>query len=110
VCKQLIVDGAGVFCANYSSSRGTWNPCKRVWCGPCYIPLDNKEFPVARAVDEDGMEMEDPRDEFRFMQARNGDNLITPFQCDLCHFRNLLGRDPVEGLAQDIRPKIYTTS
>jgi hypothetical protein len=49
------------------------------------------------------MEVEDAKDEGRFMMARNGDNLVTPFQCDLCHFRNLLNRDPVDNLAQDIR-------
>lgn len=29
-----------------------------------------------------------------FMHARRGDNLITPFQCDLCWFRNLQKRAP----------------
>jgi hypothetical protein len=37
------------------------------------------------------------------MRGRNGDNLVTPFQCDLCHFRNLMQRDPVLTLAQDVR-------
>jgi hypothetical protein len=110
VCKHLIVDGAGVFCGNYSSKRGTWTACKKVWCSPCYTPLDNEEFPIARAVDEDRVEMEDSRvemedsrDEHRFKQAQNGDSLVTPFQCDFCHFRNLMSRDPVERLAQDVR-------
>ena len=26
--------------------------------------------------------------------ARDGDHLLVPFQCDLCHFRNLTNRDP----------------
>jgi hypothetical protein len=29
------------------------------------------------------------------MHARDGDHLLTPFQCDLCCFRNLQGRDPM---------------
>jgi hypothetical protein len=41
-------------------------------------------------------------DQNRFVVARNGDNLVTPFQCDLCHFRNLMSRDPVECSPQDI--------
>jgi len=45
----------------------------------------------------------DSEDETRFIQARDGDFLLTPFQCDLCHFRNLMDRDPVKGLAQDAR-------
>jgi hypothetical protein len=27
----------------------------------------------------------------RFMTARAGDHLMTPFQCELCHFRNIMG-------------------
>ena len=29
-----------------------------------------------------------------FMVARRGDTLMSPFQCDLCHFRNIKGRNP----------------
>ncbi len=47
--------------------------------------------------------MGDPADDQRYLQARNGDNLVTPFQCDLYHFRNLMQHDPVEGLPQDMR-------
>jgi len=58
---------------------------------------------VARPVDKEGNTMLDHGDEARFMEARNGDNLSTPFQCDLCHFRNVMGRDPEGGLPQDLR-------
>jgi hypothetical protein len=34
------------------------------------------------------------------MNGRDGDHLITPFQCDLCVFRNLLGRNPTKHDAQ----------
>jgi hypothetical protein len=37
------------------------------------------------------------------MEARDGDSLVTPFQCDHCHFVNVMGREPVEGLASDLR-------
>ena len=30
----------------------------------------------------------------RFLEARNGDHLMVPFQCELCHFRNIFGREP----------------
>jgi hypothetical protein len=39
----------------------------------------------------------------RYLQARNGDNLLTPFQCDTCHFRNLMGRNPENLLAKDLK-------
>jgi hypothetical protein len=45
----------------------------------------------------------DKGDELKFAVGRNGDNLFTLLQCDLCHFCNLLGRDPVPSFAQDIR-------
>jgi hypothetical protein len=61
------------------------------------------EFPIARPTDKDGMIVMDANDETRFKEARDGDFLLTPFQCDLCHFRNLLSRDPVIGLPQDVR-------
>ena len=35
------------------------------------------------------------KSEVRFEDARNGDHFMCPFQCDLCHFRNIQKRDPV---------------
>jgi hypothetical protein len=102
VCRRLIFDGAGLFCGNFSSRRGVWTECHQVWCGKCYKPLDNNEFPIARPRDEEGNEVLAEEDRERFIVARNGDNLVTPFQCDLCHFRNLVGRDPVSNLPQDV--------
>jgi hypothetical protein len=32
-------------------------------------------------------------DKKRFKVGRNGDNLMCPFQCDLCHFRNIQKQD-----------------
>ncbi len=58
---------------------------------------------MAKPQDEGGEEIEDEEDKSRFMQGRNGDNLVTPFQCDLCHFHNLMKRDPIPELAQDVR-------
>jgi hypothetical protein len=45
----------------------------------------------------------DAEDEMRFLEARDGDNLVCPFQCDQCHFLNLMGREPLEELASDVR-------
>mmetsp|Transcript_5370 Transcript_5370/g.7910 ORF Transcript_5370/g.7910 Transcript_5370/m.7910 type:complete len:228 (+) Transcript_5370:2750-3433(+) len=44
-----------------------------------------------------------PADRNRYIVGRNGDHLVTPFQCDLCHFRNLMQRDPIEDLPSDVR-------
>jgi hypothetical protein len=37
------------------------------------------------------------KDVGRYMTARNGDHLVCPFQCDLCHFRNIKKRNPLNG-------------
>ena len=33
-------------------------------------------------------------DRGRHIVARNGDHLLIPFQCEICHYRNLKGMDP----------------
>ncbi len=43
------------------------------------------------------------KEEDLFMTARVGDTLMTPFQCELCHFRNIKGREPYEHNARDMR-------
>jgi hypothetical protein len=40
-------------------------------------------------------------DEGRFTCARDGDYLMTRFQCKKCHFRNIQGRDPQHGNRRD---------
>ncbi len=95
--------GGGIFCGNFSWNRGPWKPCLQVWCRSCYVPLDNGEFPIAKPKDERGFEVQDKSEEWGYKKGRDGDNLITPFQCDLRHFRNLLQRNPVQDLAQDLR-------
>ena len=36
------------------------------------------------------------------MVARNGDHLLIPFQCEICHYRNLKGMDPTGTKADGI--------
>jgi hypothetical protein len=62
------------------------------WHGSCYTPRTNDNFPIAKLRDVDGLG--DPKEDTKFKYARNGDNLICPFQCDLCHFRNIQQRNP----------------
>jgi hypothetical protein len=67
------------------------------------LPLDNGEFPVAQPKDAEGNLIIDDEDKTRYLEGRDGDHLQTPFQCETCHVRNLLGRDPQENLASDLR-------
>ena len=47
--------------------------------------------------------VQDNDEEGRFFSAWDGNNLVTPFQCDHCHFMNLMEREPLENLASDVR-------
>jgi hypothetical protein len=53
-------------------------------------------------LDDDGEELVDPSEASRFKEARAGDHLMTPFQCELCHFRNIMARDPVMSYEKDL--------
>jgi hypothetical protein len=74
--------------------RGGFAPCEGAWCGPCYIPLGIRDFPVRQKLDDDGEILEEADEATRFNVARAGDHMMVPFQCDLCHFRNIMMRDP----------------
>lgn len=55
-------------------------------------------------MDDEGVVFIDARDKIRFLEARAGDHLMHCFQCDLCHFRNMRDREPMEsGRAEDTR-------
>jgi hypothetical protein len=58
-------------------------------------------FPIRGPVDEEGYRVVKTRDAGRFLTARNGDHLMTEFQCPLCHFRNVNEREPSPGDAID---------
>jgi hypothetical protein len=45
--------------------------------------------------DDEGEELPEPMSE-EPRRARAGDHFMSPFQCDLCHFRNIQGKDPLE--------------
>jgi hypothetical protein len=85
-----------LFCGNFGMARGgRFEVCRRAWCGACYVshPLD--KFHIQAPVDEEGFSwLVNDDDRFRFRQARNGDRLMTPFQCDWCLFRLLTGGAP----------------
>jgi hypothetical protein len=98
--RTLLKDGlwqgtdkwGGIFCANSLFERGPFAPCKGVWWGECYKPLGEKAFPCQCPVDDDGLDQTQLGDEKRYLHTRNGDHLMVPFQCDLCHFRNIMAR------------------
>jgi hypothetical protein len=55
-----------------------------------------------KQLDQDGVDITSPGDETRFKVARAGDHLMTPFQCELCHFHNIYKREPAAYDLEDI--------
>jgi hypothetical protein len=81
---------------------GHFEVCYRVWCGDCYVPHPLDRFHVNAPSNEAGYEwLVKESDASRFKVARNGDHLITPFQCDWCLFCLLTGRIPSDLLRHD---------
>ena len=60
----------------------------------CFTKQGPKLFLIRKLYDEDGELLDDHLDDRRFNERRAGDHLMTPFQCELCHFRNIYGEDP----------------
>lgn len=58
-------------------------------------------FYVREFEDEGGVTLPKKHNYDPYMCARDGDHLMLSFQCDLCHFRNILGRDPGDS-SQDV--------
>jgi hypothetical protein len=58
-------------------------------------------FPIRKAEDDEGHDQTLAGEELRFRVGRNGDSLMCPFQCDICHFRNIQKRDLVPGNRKD---------
>ena len=94
-CKLPVGRWTGIFCGNFCYARGPFPACQMAWHGSCYKLRKGDVFPIAKLEELEGVN--DPDMELRFKQARNGDNLMCPFQCDLCHFRNIQFRDPEGG-------------
>jgi hypothetical protein len=61
------------------------------------------KFPIRQKVDDDGEIIEDDDDDIRFKCGRPGNHLMVPFQCEVCHFRNIMLTDPDGQSARDVK-------
>ena len=97
-CGLPVPKEKGIVCANSTFQRQHWKPCQSAWHADCYgIKNSHVEYPIHKLENEDDglIDDEDIEEEAsRFLHARDGDHLMCPFQCDLCHFRNIQKRDP----------------
>jgi hypothetical protein len=100
-CFRRVFGMWGIYCANAWSKRGHFLPCEGIWYGTCFLASDEIVFPIRLPVDEEGFRVVRSKDVGRFVAARNGDHLMSEFQCPLCHFRNIYKRSPREESATD---------
>jgi hypothetical protein len=96
-----------VFCANFWSQRGPFAPCLDAWCPPCFKTTGTPDFPIALQYNDEGEIITSADEEKRFREAQQGNHLMTPFQCNTCHFRNIYGRDPNGGDLGDLEVMEY---
>jgi hypothetical protein len=75
-CKTLITYIKGIFCGNFSASRGNWKPCHKGWCAPIFKPLEGDRFPTSPPKDEDGNLLVNKEGAERFCVARTGDHFF----------------------------------
>ena len=79
-----------------------------MWCGKCYTSAPAPEFHIEGDDRENAGDDEHDRissgwsnpnsETERFRRGRNGDDLMTPFECDFCIYRKLYGRNPDESV------------
>ena len=97
----------GLICANYGKRVNTMlRESKSAYHAECYQQHHKVAFPVLQPQDLDDAlvdegELDNQEEEIRFKQARDGDHLLTPFQCNMCHFYNIHKRDPIRGNTGD---------
>ena len=100
-CGKILKNGVGLFCSNFLLSKGSFHPCANAWCGSCYTSFPTDPFPQQDLPEEEDGIVSDPAEVNAFQKGRNGDHLMTVFECDLCHFRNIRKKDPEWGDEQD---------
>jgi len=70
--------------------------CFGAWHATCFFQHPKDKFPVLAVKDLENSLVDEEYliddDLARFMIARDGDHLMTPFQCENCHFFNMRSR------------------
>jgi hypothetical protein len=81
-------------------NRGAGVECVEAWHAQCYQQHLKDDFPVLVATDlEEALVNDEAMEDeasMRFREARDGDHLMCPFQCDDCQFWNRFKRDPIK--------------
>jgi hypothetical protein len=88
VCGAIKKNGCGLFCSNIYLWRGNFHPCGMCGAEAVSSSLQPTHAPHSKARQKRHA-MESPETP-EFRTARDGNHLMgVPFECDLCHFRNV---------------------
>lgn len=96
-CNNSIPMGHGICLANSNCHEAAGNPAKEHGAQSVMYRQHGTSTQLrGTSGRNDGTEViQILRDKNKFLSARNGDHLMCPFQCGICHFRNLKVRDPL---------------
>jgi hypothetical protein len=92
----------GIFCANFSQNSSHSQACQSMWCGSYYTSLPEYDLYVKtlQPTEEEENQLTDSdrlqaswgnraQRNTDFRQARDGDHLLFPFECDGCIYKKL---------------------
>ena len=65
-----------------------------MWFERYYCAAIEKRFTLTKPQEEEDVGLTQSENELWHLYARDGDHFLVPFQCDICHFKNLINRDP----------------
>ena len=105
MCLGMVPKLSGIICGNFGVRSNGGAVCYGAWHATCFFQHARDKFPVLGVKDldnslvDEGFLIED--DPTRFMLARDGDHLMTPFQCGNCYFFNMRGRERKLGCPAD---------
>ena len=112
-CSGEMPPLSGVICGNFGVREHQGKLCQGAWHGKCFRQHHLDRYPVLHMQDLDDSLIDEAKcvsdDAERFREARDGDHLMTPFQCVHCHFVNITGRYPDQMNHCDSAAKVAIT-
>jgi hypothetical protein len=77
-----------LFCSNFGAIRSGLKVCCQSWHPSCYHYTLSQltSFQIANPENDKGVKWRKKKEEKRFLSARKGDMILSPFQCKCCWF------------------------
>ena len=81
--------------------------CQRSWHPSCYKASPLARFHIAKPENDEGVKWKKKKEEQRFVHARKGDMVSSPFQCECCWYANIHKADANPWYPDDARQLAY---